>query len=207
MAPSRGCEAASRETRALAELNVLQNGISQRFERGRGQELRAELVPLHEWVTGESRTSLLLLIAAVAMAFLVGCVNIANLMLTRATARAREAAVRAAVGASRLAIFRTVLIESAVLALAGTAAGAGLAMVFVKAFIAAAPPDLPRLSEIQMDWTALAVGAGLFIVATLAFGVLPATRLAAAEPQDALRTGGRSASDVSGRAATSAGLD
>src|SRR5688572_29306795 len=50
-----------------------------------------------------------------------------------------------------------------------------------------------------MDWTALAVGAGLFIVATLAFGVLPATRLADAEPQDALRTGGRSASDVSGR--------
>ena len=183
---------------ALAELNVLQNGISQRFERGRGQELRAELVPLHEWVTGESRTSLLVLIAAVAIAFLVGCVNIANLMLTRATARAREAAVRAAIGASRLAIFRTVLIESAVLALAGTAAGAGLAIVFVKAFVAAAPPDLPRLSEIQMDWTALAVGAGLFIVATLAFGVFPATRLAAAEPQDALRAGGRSLSDLSG---------
>jgi predicted permease len=184
---------------ALAELDVLQESISQRFERRRGQELRAELVPLHEWVTGESRTSLLLLIAAVAMAFVVGCVNIANLMLTRGTARAREAAVRAAVGASRMAIFRTVLIESVVLALAGTAAGAGLAMVFVKAFIAAAPPDLPRLSEIQMDWTALSVGAGLFVVATLAFGVLPAARLAGAEPQDALRTGGRSASDVSGR--------
>lgn len=188
----------SRES-ALAELNVLQAGISQRFERGRGQELRAELVPLHEWVTGGSRTSLLLLIAAVAMAFLVGCINIANLMMTRATARAREAAVRAAIGASRLAIFRTVLIESTVLALAGTAAGAGLAMIFVKGFVAAAPQDLPRVSEIQMDWTAVVVGAGLFIFATLAFGLLPAARIARAEPQDALRTAGRSASDVSSR--------
>jgi predicted permease len=183
---------------ALAELNVLQDGISQRFERGRRQELRAELVPLHEWVTGESRASLLLLMAAVGMAFLVGCVNIANLMLTRATARSREASVRAAVGASRLAIFRTVLIESAVLALAGSTTGAVLAVAFVKAFVAAAPPYLPRVSEIEMDWTALLVGAALFIVATLAFGALPATRMSRAVPQDALRTADRSSSDASG---------
>lgn len=177
---------------ALAELNVLQAGIAQRFERGRGQELRAQLVPLHDWVTGGSRTSLLLLIAAVAMAFLAGCVNIANLMLTRATGRAREAAVRAAIGASRLAIFRTVLIESTVLSLAGAAAGFGVATVLVRAFVAAAPPDLPRVSEIQMDWTALLIGAGLFIVATLTFGLLPATRLARADPHDALRAAGPS---------------
>jgi putative ABC transport system permease protein len=184
---------------ALAELNVLQSAIAQRFERGRGLELRAELVPSHEWVTGESRDGLLLLVGAVGIAFLAACVNIANLMLARATTKTRETAVRTAIGASRVAIFRTVIVESAVLALAGTALGVALGAIFLEGFIRLAPPGVPRLDEIAMDWTALLAGVALFTIATLAFGVLPAVRTARADPYEGLRASSPSFSDGGGR--------
>src|SRR5690606_12653747 len=116
----------------LERLNAVQATIADEHFRNtdwRAVSLEAVLIPLHEWVTGESRDGLLLLLAGVAAALLVACVNIANLMLARAAGRMREAGVRGALGASRLAIFRGALIESGLLAAAGAAAGVVIALV------------------------------------------------------------------------------
>src|SRR5690606_16071173 len=107
---------------AVERLNAVQAAIAALHFRNtewRTVSLEAVLIPLHEWVTGESRDGLLMLLAGVAAALLVACMNIANLMLARATERTREAGVRGALGASRIAIFRGALIESGILAAAG----------------------------------------------------------------------------------------
>jgi putative ABC transport system permease protein len=184
---------------AVDELNAIQATIATRFEeRWASFDLRAQLIPLREWLTGESRAGLLLLLAAVGAAFLVACLNIANLMLVRATARSREAGLRAALGASRLAIFRGVLIESATLALAGAAMGTALAAGFLRVFAAIAPAGMPRVDEVHVDWTVLVAGLALAVAATLAFGVLPAGRMTRVDPQQALRANTRAVTD-SGR--------
>lgn len=183
---------------ALAELDGIQAAIAaDRFEGN--QTLRARLIPLREWVTGQSREGLYLLLAAVGAALLVACLNIANLMLVRAVTRSREAGVRAALGASRIGIFRAVLIEAGLLSLAGVIAGVALAAGFLRFFVAVAPADLPRLDEVGMDWTALAAALGLAVTATVAFGLLPALRMTRVDPQQALHTNSRSFTDSSGR--------
>lgn len=133
---------------ALAELNGIRAAIRQEHftvvDDWAALTLRADLVPLHGWVTGTSRAGLLLLLAAVGAALLVACFNIANLMLVRAAARTGEASVRAALGAPRFATFRGVLMESVLLAAAGAAAGIALAAAAVTAFKAFAAAALPR---------------------------------------------------------------
>jgi predicted permease len=149
-------------------------------------------VPLQDWVSSDSRESLVLLLVAVGAAFLVACANIANLVLARAATRTHEVGLRAALGGSRQSIFRTVLTEHAVLAALGAAGGLGVATALLRLLPFVAPPDLPRLLEVHMSWTALLAAAGLCVVATLAFGLLPALRAARTDPQRALRGDGRS---------------
>jgi predicted permease len=182
---------------ALEELNSIQAAIAAEHIEHH-PTLRAALVPLHDWLTGHSREGLLLLLAAVGVALLVACLNIANLMLVRAAGRSREAGVRAALGASRTAIVRGVLIESGMLACAGAAAGVGLAAASLQFFASFAPAGLPRVDEVQMDGAVLLAALGFAVAATLLFGLLPALRMTRADPQDALRVNSRAFTD-SGR--------
>ena len=186
---------------ALEQLNTIQAGIAAEHFQGEfaGWRLLAVLTPLHEFVTGSSRAGLILLLAAVAAALVVACLNIANLMLVRATARSREAGVRAALGASRLAIFRGVLIESVLLAAAGAAAGVGVSAAALEIFTAVAGATLPRADEATLDGTALAVALGLAFAATVAVGLVPAFRMTRVDPQDALRDSRRGITDSPGR--------
>lgn len=186
---------------ALEQLNAIQAGIAAEHFQGEYAEWRllAVFTPLHEFVTGSSRAGLILLLAAVAAALVVACLNIANLMLVRATARSREAGVRAALGASRLAIFRGVLIESVLLAAAGAAGGVGVAAAALELFTAVAGATLPRADEAALDGTALVVALGLAFAATVAVGLVPAVRMTRVDPQDALRDGGRGVTDSPGR--------
>jgi predicted permease len=180
---------------ALERLNAVQAAIADEHFRNtewRSVSLEAVLIPLHEWVTGESRDGLLLLLAGVAAALLVACVNIANLMLARAAGRTREAGVRGALGASRLAIFRGALIESGLLAAAGAAAGVVIALVGLRLFMSIAGAGLPRAAAVELDGSVLAVVVALAIGATIAFGVLPALRMTRVDPQRALKVSGRS---------------
>src|SRR5439155_24358789 len=98
---------------ALAELNVIQGQITREFaRRDTGADLKAAIFPLESEVVGAARRGLVLLMAAVGVVLLVACVNLANMLLARVPARRREAAIRAALGASRWQLFRSVLVES-----------------------------------------------------------------------------------------------
>jgi putative ABC transport system permease protein len=186
---------------ALAELDAIQARIADEHFTGDSAslDLEAKLIPYHDWITVQSRAGLYLLLAAVGAAFLVACLNIANLMLVRATARSREAGIRSALGATRLAIFRSVFIESALLALAGAAGGVVLAVAALGAFRSLAATMLPRVDALELDWFVLVAAIGLTVVAMLIFGLFPALRLTRVDPERALESGGRSSTDSAGR--------
>src|SRR5438067_12369614 len=130
------------------------------------------VVPLMEQVVGGSRRTILLVIGAVSLVLLIACANVANLMIARAASRERELAVRAALGAPRWRLVRQTLVESVILALAGGAAGALLAGWGVHLLVRAAPPDVPRVADIHVDLTVLAVTALVAMAAGVLLGLL-----------------------------------
>src|SRR5438105_3436440 len=138
------------------------------FDTGWG----ATVVPLMEQVVGGSRRTILIVFGAVSLVLLIACANVANLMLARAASRERELAVRAALGAPRWRLIRQALVESVILALAGGAAGALLASWGVHLLVAGAAPEVPRLADIRLDLTVLAVTALVSMVAGVLFGLL-----------------------------------
>jgi putative ABC transport system permease protein len=158
-------------------------------------DLSAHLVPLQEQITGGSRRALTFLFAAVGAVLLIVCVNLGNLMLVRAGERARDAAIRRALGADTGQLFRPIVTESLVIALSGGALGILLAFAGVQILVTTAPVDIPRLDEIRVNFSTLlfafAVSAGCGIVC----GLWPAIRATRVEPADALRSGSRSATE------------
>ncbi len=178
----------SRE-QALAEMNALQSALDREFKLD--TDLRASIAPMQQRIVSGSRRGLLVLLGSIGAVLLIVCVNLGNLMLARTTARGREMAVRAALGAGSWRIVRQVLTESLVISLSGGLLGIGLAYAAVRVLVAAAPVDLPRLDEVRLDTLALAFAAGVSVLAGLLFGLIPSWRASRCEPQDALRTGGR----------------
>ena len=132
------------------------------------------LVPLKETVVGNVRQSLILLLGAVGLVLLIGCVNIANLLLARASARGREMAVRQALGAARTRLIRQLLTESLLLSLLGGAAGVAI-LFSAKTFLLQIVPDsLPRLNEVSINWSVLLFAFVAALVAGVIFGLAPA---------------------------------
>jgi len=174
---------------ASAELNAVQARITESLPEK--LELRAAMVPMQQQVTGRVQSSLQVLLAAVAVVLLVGCVNIANLLLARVTGRRRELAIRAAVGASASRLVRQVLAEIAVISALGGALGIAIAYAAVDLLRRSAPIDLPRLDEVQVDWRVLLFTLGLTLAAGLLSGILPAWRFARTDPHDAMKSSTR----------------
>jgi putative ABC transport system permease protein len=135
------------------------------------------------------RTTLWLLLGAVGVLLLISCANMANLLLAKATGRAREMAIRAAVGASRGRIVRQLIIESLVLALVAGVAGLFIAVWGSVALVALAPHDIPRLSETTIDGRVLAFTFGVSVVASLLFGLAPALQASRIDLNEALKQG------------------
>ena len=158
-------------------------------------------VPLQEQLVGPVRATLYFLMGAVSMVLLIACANVANLLLARATARQREMAVRAALGATRTAIARQLLVESCVMSLAGGALGLLLAFVGTRVLTQASAQQvgLPRLADIQVNWIVFAFALGVSLLASFLFGTSPAWQAAKADVNDALKQGGRGLAGSSSR--------
>jgi putative ABC transport system permease protein len=129
---------------------------------------------LHDRIVRGIRPALLILLGAVTLVLLVACVNVANLLLARANSRAREVAVRAAVGAGRARLIQQFLAESVVLGAAGAAAGLAVAYWAIRALVALGPSRIPRLAEVGFDWRVLMFVVTVAMATSIVFGLVPA---------------------------------
>ncbi len=149
--------------------------------------------PLRDWIVGDVRSSLLVLLGAVSLVLLIACANVANLMLVRATGRKREFALRTALGATRLRIVRQLLTESLMLAVAGGAAGLALGYAGVRALLAISPAGLPRLGEngdaVHVDWRVLGFALAISLLTGIVFGMFPALSASRADVNATLKEG------------------
>ncbi len=158
-----------------------------------GSSVALHGTPLTDYLAGQLRPVTRVLAAAVVFVLLVACANVACLQLVRATGRARELAVRAAVGAGRGHLARPLAAESAVLAGVGGSAGVALAVGTVAALRRWHPAQYPQLAEVRVDPAVLAGAVGVTVLAAFAFGLAPTLRAMRADPQDALRASARGA--------------
>jgi predicted permease len=162
-----------------------------------GKGWRIFLVPLYRELVGPTQRMLFVLLAAVGLLLLIACVNAANLLLARSSARVREIAIRSALGAARGRIVRQLLTESVVIAFAGAALGTLLAVGGVRALVALLPAGFPRASEIRLDPWVFLFTLAVAVVTGLLFGLVPALTASRTDLQQSLREGGRNATGSS----------
>ncbi len=158
------------------------------------KDWRARLVPLHTEIVGAYGPALAVLMGAVGLLLLLACANVANLLLARASAREREVAIRAALGAARGRLVRQLFTESLVLGACGAVLGLGLAWTLVRVLVTAQPIDVPRLAEVAFDGRVIGFGLLIALGTVLLFGAIPALQLSRADLQSTLKEGGRGAS-------------
>jgi predicted permease len=177
---------------AQGDLSVLAHRLHEQYKPAIDMT-DVRVTPLQAALTGSVRPALLILLGAVGFLLLVGCANVANLLLARAAERQRELSVRAALGAGRGRLVRQFLAESLLLSILGGVLGLLLALWGVDALLALAPPNLPRLDDISVNLPVLAFALGLALLAAGGLGTATALRSTSADPQAALAEGTRGA--------------
>jgi predicted permease len=174
---------------AQADIDVI--AARHRQEKHRDRSFTISVVPLTEQVVGNVRTAVLILFGAVALVLLIACTNVANLLLSRATTRQREIAIRAALGAGRVRVIRQFLTESIVLSLMGGVAGLGLSALSILIARRMHPGNIPRLDELGIDFRVLVFTLGVAILTGIVFGLAPALRASRVNLAASLKAGGK----------------
>ena len=180
---------------ARSELDVLQRQAGEIASTRARQPvtLSAVVRPLEESVTGRARRAVVLLFGAILAVLAIACSNLTNLALIRALARAREGAIRSALGAGRRRLVTKVIVDHALLAFAGGAIGIWIADVALRVFVQTAPVDLPRLEEVTMDGRVVTFALLVTAVTALLVSILPVIHLGDRDLQAALRSGSAAA--------------
>ena len=159
---------------AQAEMDRVSQQLRETYAVHEQIGTRFEVTPMHAEIVQHVQPVLLTLLGAVGFVLLIACANVANLMLVRASARQREFAIRGAIGGSRTRIFRQMLTESLLLALAGSAAGLWMATWGIDLLLALRPENLPRVENVGIDATVLTFTLGASLLAAMLFGLAPA---------------------------------
>ena len=177
---------------ARSEMQVVAARMTRNLPVWYPPDWNIELDPLAGSVAGELRTPLLVLLGAVGMVLLIGCANVANLLLTRATTRQREIGLRIALGAGRFQIVRQLLTESLLLAGIAGAVGLAIGIWVLDLFIRFGPPQLLRWQTVRIDSRAALFALALAILTSLVSGLAPSLRASRVNLNEALQAGGRS---------------
>jgi predicted permease len=173
------------ELMAVAEIFSKDPGsLAAGLEPGTGYRIAA--VPLIDQVAGKIRLPLLVLLGGTGLLLAIACVNVANLILTRAATEHRQLSIRAALGAGRARMIRQSMLQSLILSLFGGVAGLGIAAIAVRALHGVAPQDLPRLRDVGIDPAVLLFAGVICLAATLLFGAVPALRISSVAPNEVL---------------------
>src|SRR5262249_51496896 len=176
--------------RASADMDAIGRRLEKQFPVS-NTDHTVSVQPYYEQIVQNVRPAILALMGAVTFVLLIGCANLANLMLARADGRQREIAIREALGASRWRLFQQLLTESVVMALGGGAFGALLAWWCVKAFVASRPSTIPRIDQVAVDPRVLAFALAVSIATGVAFGLAPALRAFSVDPLASLKSAAR----------------
>lgn len=182
----------------LAEAKAEMDGIAANLERQYPDENTRRgitLVPALESMVGDVRPALLILLGAVGCVLLIGCANVANLLLARATTRHKEMAIRSALGASRGRVVRQLLTESVLLSMAGGALGLLVAMWGTDVLVSLSRDDLPRAAQIGLDGRVLGFTFLVSIITGVVFGLVPAIHSSRTDLNESLKEGGRGSTE------------
>lgn len=178
---------------AAAELRTIASRLSDESPQF-NKNYTAEVLPLRDQFFGNVRRPLWLMLGAVGFVLLIACANVANLLLSLATVREKEIAVRTALGARRIRIVRQLLTESLLLALFGSALGLGVAWLGIKALVLISPRDLVSLQSVNLNVTVLLWTLGVSVLTGIIFGLAPALHISRLNLNDSLKEGGKSES-------------
>ena len=183
---------------ANAEMNAITRGLAEQYPEDKTLGAAA-VEPLRDSIVGSVRGGLLVLLGAVGFVLMIAAVNLASLLLARATARERELAIRVALGAGRGRLIRQLFTESLCLAILGGALGLVIAVAGERFLVQLASGQLPRVDDITLDYRVLAFTAIVSLLTGVAFGFVPALRASTPALQQSLREGTRGSTAASGR--------